>query len=182
MKLSIRIFSVLFFSLFAHQAMAEATCSDNLDFKVRHLNNDSQTHLCEAYQGKVVLIVNTASRCAFTDQYEDLETLYKTYKDRGLVVLGFPSNDFGNQDPGSEKQIQQFCKLTYDVNFPMFQKSQVRKGNADPLFVKLGDQGGYPRWNFYKYLIDRNGKLVDTYSSMTSPTNKRFIKKVESLL
>ena len=155
-------------------------CHPNLNFEVRSLNEDQKVNLCEAYQGKVVLIVNTASKCAFTDQYSGLEELYKNYKDEGLVVLGFPSNDFGNQDPGNEKQIQKFCRLTYGVQFPMFQKSRVKKNAADPLFVQLGEQAGYPRWNFYKYLLDRDGELIDSYSSLTSP--KKLTGKIEALL
>ncbi len=159
-----------------------ADCHPNLDFTVRTLNDDKLVRLCEEYQGKVIVIVNTASRCAFTGQYEGLEALYAKYKEQGLVVLGFPSNDFGNQDPGSEKEIQKFCRTTYGVEFPMFQKSHVKKKYADPLFVKLGEQVGYPRWNFYKYLLDRNGRLVDSYSSITSPQSSGFIKDIEELL
>ena len=157
-------------------------CHDNLNFDVRQLNGEQTVNLCETYQGNVILIVNTASRCAFTGQYEGLEALYAKYKDQGLVVLGFPSNDFGNQDPGSEKQIQEFCRTTYGVEFPMFQKSYVKKGKADPLFQKLGDQAGYPRWNFYKYLLDRDGNLVEKYSSVTSPNSKGFQQRIEGLL
>ena len=157
-------------------------CHPNLNFDVRVLHDDRVINLCDAYQGNVILIVNTASRCAFTDQYEGLETLYSNYRQHGLVVLGFPSNDFGNQDPGSEKQIRDFCRLTYGVQFPMFQKSRVKKSVADPLFVQLGEQAGYPRWNFYKYLINRDGELVDSYSSLTSPTNKKLVGKIETLL
>jgi glutathione peroxidase len=166
-------------------ALAEnkgSTCHPNLNFNVRTLNDDKVVNLCQEYQGKVVLIVNTASKCAFTGQYEGLEQLYANYKDDGLVVLGFPSNDFGNQDPGSEEQIQKFCRMTYGVQFPMFQKSHVKKKYADPLFVQLGEQGGYPRWNFYKYLINRDGELVDTYSSFTSPASKQIKSKIETLL
>jgi len=160
----------------------QKNCHANLNFDVRMLHDEKVINLCDNYQGKVILIVNTASRCAFTDQYEGLEALYSQYKPHGLVVLGFPSNDFGNQDPGSEKQIKDFCRLTYGVQFPMFQKSRVKKNAADPLFRQLGEQAGYPRWNFYKYLIDRNGELVDSYSSFTSPSDKKLVGKIETLL
>lgn len=160
----------------------QQTCHENLNFDVRTLNGKEVVNLCDQYQGKVVLIVNTASKCAFTGQYEGLEALYAKYKNDGLVVLGFPSNDFGAQDPGTEQQIQEFCRTTYGVQFPMFQKSYVKKGIADPLFKQLGDQAGYPRWNFYKYLIDRDGNLVDSYSSITSPTSTKFHNKIETLL
>lgn len=177
---SLIIGSTLFFSLAA--GAEQMKCNDNLNFEVRSLNNDKLINLCETYQGNVIVIVNTASKCAFTGQYEGLEALYDKYHKDGLVVLGFPSNDFGNQDPGTEKQIQDFCRTTYGVRFPMFQKSHVKKGIADPLFKKLGDQAGYPKWNFYKYLLDRDGKLVESYSSITSPTNKSFRNKIEGLL
>jgi glutathione peroxidase len=173
--------------IFAGSAMAaESTsgnaCHENLNFTVRTLNGNEEVRLCEAYQGKVVLIVNTASKCAFTGQYEDLEALYAEYQDKGLVVLGFPSNDFGNQDPGSEKEIQNFCRTTYGVQFPMFQKSHVKKKYADPLFRQLGEQAGYPKWNFYKYLLNRKGELVDSYSSISSPGSSSFKKQIEKLL
>lgn len=141
-----------------------------------------EVNLCEAYQGKVIVIVNTASKCGFTDQYDDLEKIYGKYKDQGLVVLGFPSNDFGNQEPGSEAQIKDFCRLTYGVQFPMFGKTRVAKDNAAPLFKQLGEQKGYPKWNFYKYILNRQGELVESYSSFTSPSSQKFIQQIENLL
>lgn len=162
---------------------ATAACAPALDFEVRRLAGDETVRLCDAYQGKVVLMVNTASKCAFTGQYDGLEKLYNQYKDRGLVVLGFPSNDFGNQEPGSEEQIQTFCRLTYSVEFPMFEKIHVKKGRAAPLYQYLAEQTGvYPKWNFYKYLIDRDGKVVDYYSSITSPDSNKILKQIEKLL
>lgn len=154
-----------------------------LDHDVRLLGKDELVNLQQAYGGKVLLIVNTASRCAFTDQYEGLETLYADYRDKGLVILGFPSNDFGGQEPGSEAQIKDFCRLTYGVKFPMFAKTRVRKGRADPLFTALGEAAGrYPKWNFHKYLIGRDGRLVDNYLSMTSPQNRGLIRDIEASL
>jgi len=154
-----------------------------LDVVVRSLNGKEEVNLHARYHGKVVLIVNTASKCGFTYQYDGLEKLYASYKDKGLEVLGFPSNDFGNQEPGSEQQIQEFCRLTYGVQFPMFAKTRVRKGNADPLYERLGNIAGeYPAWNFHKYLIDRDGKLVASYSSFTKPDSKRLVTRIESML
>jgi glutathione peroxidase len=162
---------------------ATATCAPALDFEMRRLAGDETVKLCDAYQGKVVLMVNTASKCGFTGQYDGLEALYDKYRDRGLVVLGFPSNDFGGQEPGSEEQIQKFCRLTYSVEFPMFEKIHVKKGQAAPLYQYLASQtGAYPKWNFYKYLIDREGKVVDYYSSITSPESKKLVKAIEKLL
>jgi glutathione peroxidase len=165
------------------QGVAETNCAASLDFEKRRLAGDEVVHLCDAYQGNVLLIVNTASKCAFTGQYEGLENLYKRYKDRGLVVLGFPSNDFGNQEPGTEKEIQKFCRLTYSVEFPMFEKISVKKGKADPLFQNLAERAGaYPSWNFYKYLVDRQGNVVDYFSSFTSPESRKLVSAIEELL
>ncbi|MGQ9660017.1 MAG: glutathione peroxidase [Thermochromatium sp.] len=159
------------------------TCSPLLDVEVRRLASEEVVHLCDAYQGQVILVVNTASKCGFTPQYEALERLYRTYKDRGFVVLGFPSNDFANQEPGSEQEIQSFCRLTYAVEFPMFEKVSVKKGQAAPLFERLVAAGApYPKWNFYKYLIDRDGKLVAHYISTTKPDSAKVIKAIERLL
>ncbi|MBI1425441.1 MAG: glutathione peroxidase [Gammaproteobacteria bacterium] len=156
-------------------------CPVTLKQQVRLLNSDKQVDLCQAYKGKVVLIVNTASKCAFTGQYEALEALYAKYQDQGLVVLGFPSNDFANQEPGDEKTVQEFCRLTYGVKFPMFAKTHVTKDNADPLYQTLGKlTGTYPKWNFYKYLLDRKGNIVDVSSSLTNP--HKLQKTIERLL
>ena len=156
-------------------------CSPLLDFDVRSLNDKTIVNLCEAYQGKVILVVNTASKCAYTDQYEGLEKLYERYRENGLVVLGFPSNDYGGQEPGTESQIKTFCRLTYSVKFPMFEKTHARKDVADPLYRKLGELAGeYPQWNFHKYLIDRNGRLAGSYSSRVTPDS--LAGDIESLL
>ena len=165
------------------QGRAAGGCAPALDYTVRTLAGTETVHLCEAYQGKVILVVNTASKCAFTSQYEGLETLYRKYKDHGFAVLGFPSNDFGSQEPGTEQQIQSFCRLAYGVEFPMFEKTGVSKKNASPFFQRLATlAGAYPRWNFYKYLIDRNGNLVDYYSSLTKPDNVKLVRAIEALL
>jgi glutathione peroxidase len=154
-----------------------------LNFELRSLNDDRVVQMDKEYNGKVILVVNTASKCAFTGQYEGLEALYEKHREDGLVVLGFPSNDFANQEPGTEKQIQDFCRTTYGVQFPMFQKSRVTRRNADPLFRELGEAAGeYPKWNFHKYLIDREGNLVGSYGSFASPKNGKMVKKIESIL
>lgn len=156
-------------------------CPVTLNHRVRLLNADKQVNLCQAYKGKVVLIVNTASKCAFTGQYNDLETLYAKYRDQGLVILGFPSNDFAHQEPGNEQEVQRFCRLTYGVKFPMFAKTHVKKTNADPLYQTLGKlTGTYPKWNFYKYLLDRKGNIVDVSSSLTNPA--KLEKTIRHLL
>lgn len=169
--------------------MSTLTGADNqhasslLDLEVRRLADAEVVNLNQAYQGQVILVVNTASHCGFTSQYAGLERLYRTYKDRGFVVLGFPSNDFANQEPGSEQEIQQFCRLTYSIEFPMFEKVSVKKGRAASLFERLAMAGAlYPKWNFYKYLIDRDGHLVDYYISTTKPDSGKVIKAIESRL
>ncbi len=158
-------------------------CPETLDFNRRALASNEQINLCEHYAGKVVLIVNTASKCVYTPQYNGLEALYRRYKDRGLVVLGFPSNDFGAQEPGSEHQIQNFCQLTYKVDFPMFAKTRVISEHADPIYKELARQGGgYPRWNFHKYLLNRNGRVVASFPSRVKPQDTNLIKAIEDLL
>lgn len=160
-----------------------AACPPALDFELRRLASDERVRLCDAYRGQVILIVNTASKCGFTGQYEGLEAIYRKYRDRGFVVLGFPSNDFMGQEPGTENEISDFCRLTYSVEFPMFEKTQVAKGKAGPLFQRLAELGGgYPKWNFYKYLIDRNGNLAESWSSLTSPDSAKVTGAIERLL
>ncbi len=177
------VYSIAFLLSGSAAAAEPAACSGELDVSMRTLNEDRRVRLCEEYAGKVVLIVNTASKCVFTPQYEGLERLYETYKSRGLVVLGFPSNDFGAQEPGSEKQIQKFCRLTYGVQFPMFEKTAVAKGGADPLYRALAASAGeYPRWNFHKYLLDRRGKLVGSFASSVEPGSDELVRAIEALL
>lgn len=158
-------------------------CNENSRYSKRQLNSDQVDNLCQTHRGKVILVVNTASRCAFTDQYEGLEKLYSRFRERGLVVIGFPSNDFANQEPGSEASIKQFCRLTYGVQFPMYAKTRVTGEDADPFYRALAEAaGGPPRWNFHKYLIDRDGRLAGSYSSFVAPQSDKLIKAIEGLL
>ena len=173
---------VMLFAAVSIDADASA-CPETLNFDMRPLNEKQSVNLCETYRGKVLLIVNTASRCAFTPQYEGLEAMHERYQTRGFAVLGFPSNDFGNQEPGTEKAVKDFCRLTYAVQFPMFQKTHAAKGRADPLYQKLGELAGeYPQWNFHKYLIDRDGRLVASFPSHVRPEHNSLVKAVEDLL
>lgn len=158
-------------------------CGGDNEFSHRRLGSDQQENLCEVYAGKVLLVVNTASRCAFTGQYDGLEKLYAEYQSQGLVVVGFPSNDFGNQEPGDEQTIKNFCRLTYGVQFPMYAKTRVKGDGADPFYVALASAAGHsPRWNFHKYLLDRQGRLVGSYSSFVKPQSKKLAKAIEKLL
>ena len=161
---------------------APAACPALLQKTFNRLQDDVPQNLCQ-YTGKVLLVVNTASYCGFTPQYEGLEKLYASYGAQGLVVLGFPSNDFGQQEPGKSKDIADFCFNTYGVKFPMFEKSVVSGKNANPLFQDLAKAGGgTPRWNFYKYLIGRDGKLIDSYSSITAPDSGALVSDVKKAL
>lgn len=163
------------------QSQAAGSCPAALNFRFPRLQDESPQNLCQ-YAGKVVLVVNTASYCGFTPQYEGLEALYSKYRERGLVVLGFPSNDF-SQEPGSSKEISDFCYNTYGVKFPMLGKSHVRGGEANPMYLMLTKETGTaPKWNFYKYLIDRKGQVVGSYNSMVKPDDKQFVAKIEELL
>lgn len=157
-------------------------CTPALSHTFPRLQDEIPQNLCQ-YQGKVIMVVNTASFCGFTSQYEGLEKIYARYKDKGFVILGFPSNDFGKQEPGSNKEIAEFCKNTYDVKFPMFAKSSVSGKDANPLFKMLiSKTGTSPKWNFYKYLIDRNGNIVESYNSLTKPDSKSVTSEIEKLL
>ncbi len=150
-----------------------------------HSIQDNQPLSLGQFKGKVILIVNTASKCGFTSQYAQLEKLYLTYKDKGLVVIGVPSNDFGQQEPGSADEIAQFCQINYGVSFPLVQKESVSGKNAHPFYrwaKKILRFGTAPKWNFHKYLINREGKLVDYFYSTTAPDSKRIIKAIEKAL
>jgi glutathione peroxidase len=158
-----------------------AACPALLNHTVERLQDEKPLSLCQ-YSGKVLLVVNTASFCGFTPQYKGLEALHAKYKDQGFAVLGFPSNDF-SQETGSNKQIADFCENTFGVKFPMFTKTQVTGDGASPLYKQLIAQSGQkPRWNFYKYLIGRDGKLVDSYGSITGPDSKTLVLAIEKSL
>jgi glutathione peroxidase len=154
-----------------------------LDQDFRKLASEETVNLCDAYSGKVLLIVNTASKCGNTPQYDGLEKLYREYGDRGLVVLGFPSNDFLGQEPGTEEQIEEFCRLTYGVEFPMFEKTRVKEDNANPFYAALAEASGtYPTWNFHKYLVGRDGQLITEFSPRTKPYNDKLVAAIETAL
>ena len=161
--------------------LAAAACPTLLDQKVTTLKGQPD-NLCK-YEGKVVLVVNTASYCGYTPQYKGLQSLNEKYKSRGLVILGFPSNDFGQQEPGSNKEIADFCDRTYAVKFPMFAKTAVKDAGQTPLYDDLAKSTGErPKWNFHKYLIARDGRTVASYKSAVDPESKDFIAKVEEYL
>lgn len=172
---------VLMLSTFASAAQLEP-CNSVLAHSFPGLISGKPQSLCE-YSGKVVLVVNTASECGYTPQYEGLEALYKRYQKRGLVVVGFPSNDFGAQEPGSNKDVAEFCKLNYGVSFPMFEKTVVAGAQANPFYTVLAQRSGSaPRWNFHKYLIDRNGSRVVAFESSVTPHDGRLARDIERML
>jgi len=165
----------------AQSAPTPLACPVMLQHTFLRLQDEKPQELCQ-YAGKVLLVVNTASFCGFTSQYEGLEALSSKYKDRGLVVLGFPSNDF-SQEKGSNKEIADFCENTFNVKFPMFVKSRVSGSGANPLFKQLASASSTPaRWNFYKYIVSRDGNKVSGFNSTVDPKDPRFIKALESML
>ena len=168
----------------AETAASTASCPELLNRQMPRLQDEKPQALCQ-YAGKVVLVVNTASFCGYTPQYKALEALSARYADKGLVVLGFPSGDFGNQEYGSNKEIAEFCENTFNVKFPMFSKSNVAAGKADlnPLFADLAKRTGQsPKWNFHKYLISRDGKQVMSFASGVSPDSTQFTQAVDKLV
>jgi glutathione peroxidase len=171
----------LLFSVMAPAAQPDA-CNSVLDHSFPGLVSGKPQSLCE-YSGKVVLVVNTASECGYTPQYEGLEALYRRYQKRGLVVLGFPANDFGGQEPGSNQQVADFCKLNYGVSFPMFEKTVVTGTRANAFYTALAQRSGSaPRWNFHKYLIDRSGNRVVAFESSVTPQDGRLARDIERML
>jgi glutathione peroxidase len=153
------------------------------DFEFKSI--DGQPMRLADFKGKEVLVVNTASFCGFTGQYEGLQALYDKYKDRGLVVLGVPSNDFGQQEPGSEKEIKTFCETKFNVTFPMTEKYDVIGDEAHPFYKWAAETlgaGARPRWNFHKYLIAPDGRLVDWFSTVTGPSSNRVQAAIEKNL
>jgi len=169
-------------ALLAAAPAAAQTCPTLLNHTFARLQDDKPQNLCQ-YSGQVVLVVNTASYCGFTPQYEGLEKLYAQYSKRGFTILGFPSGDFGNQEKDSNKEIADFCFNTYGVKFPMFAKSSVKGSGANPLFAALArDSGQAPRWNFHKYLLGRDGKVVGSFPSQVEPLDSKLTGQIESLL
>lgn len=163
---------------------AQAANKTAHDFKFETLMGGDDMPLSD-YAGKVVLIVNTASECGLTGQYEGLEALYQQYKDDGFVIIGVPSNDFGGQEPGEAKDIAKFCKLNYGVSFPMAAKSVVKGKNAHPFYKWAKQQLGFgttPKWNFHKYLVGKDGTLIRAFSSVTSPTSGKIKKSIDAAI
>ena len=153
------------------------------DFKFRDLDG-SALSLSE-YKGKVVVVVNVASQCGFTNQYEDMQNVWEQYQAKGIVMLGVPSNDFGKQEPGSNEDIKNFCEAKFGITFPMTEKVSVKGTDAHPFYIwaeKNHGKSAVPKWNFHKIIINKEGKIEKTFSSITNPSSKKFIEVIENLL
>lgn len=180
MRLQVLAASLLLLTLPAVAAANQ--CIDVLNHSMQQLKTKETVDLCEAYQGKTLLIVNTASKCGFTPQFKALQAMYEQYSAKGLVVLGFPSDDF-MQEHNDEAKTADVCYLDYGVKFPMFSTSPVRGDDANPVFKTLiARTGEQPAWNFNKYLVSKDGKVVKHFGSRTSPSDPAFVKEVEALL
>jgi glutathione peroxidase len=180
--INIKIFVTIALLSVTSVSVNASDCPDLLKFVKRKLNSQDTVNMCEAYQGKTILFVNTASYCGFTPQFEGLEALYSQYSDQGFVVLGFPSHDF-NQEDKSEVKTGQICRLTYGVKFPMFEAMSVKGEDVDPLYRMLASKSGQaPKWNFFKYLMDKNGNVVNAYASKIEPTDKVLVDDIEKAL
>lgn len=181
----ILIMCLICHSVFLGSAFAEENSMfDSIySFTVRTI--DGETRVLDYYRGKVILIVNTASRCGFTGQYRDLQAIYERYKDQGFEVLGFPCNDFMFQEPGTNEDIKEFCSLKFNVTFDLFEKIHVRGGNMHPLYEYLQKHeqfGGKITWNFNKFLVDRNGKVVDRFDTRDNPQSEKVLDVIEKVL
>ncbi|AWH37707.1 glutathione peroxidase [Stenotrophomonas sp. ZAC14D1_NAIMI4_6] len=179
----LRGLSLLTVLAFGLAGSASALAADLLDVSYRPLAGKQQVNLEKRYHGQVLLVVNTASKCGYTPQYEGLEALHKQYASKGFAVLGFPSNDFKGQEPGDEKQIQDFCTLTYGVKFPMFEKVHVVGAEATPLYQRLTAATGVaPGWNFHKYLVGRDGKVIAQFASKVTPDDPQLKAAIDKAL
>ncbi|MEK9685269.1 MAG: glutathione peroxidase [Rhodospirillaceae bacterium] len=178
----IQFFVLIFICLAGPLASAGA---QNKAHEFEFISIDGKRLSLAAFRGKAILIVNTASMCGFTGQYSGLQKLWDKYKERGLVVLGVPSNDFGNQEPGTTQEIKEFCEINYGINFPMTEKVNVRKEPRHPFYqwtASLSRTFEEPRWNFHKYLIDKDGTLVGSFGSRVSPMSRKLTSAIETQL
>jgi len=174
------IFTIMFFFFNKVDAKYEKLF---FDLNIKNINGE-ELNLSQ-FKGKIILLVNVASKCGFTKQYADLQSLYEKYKEQGLVVIGIPSNQFGGQEPGSNKEIKDFCETNFNITFPMTDKVDVKGKNAHKIYLWANKNFGrstVPKWNFHKILINGDGKIEETYASFTKPNAKKIINKIEKLL
>ena len=178
------IIILIFTLMFSFFEKVEATY-EKLFFELNIKSINGETLDLDQFKGKAVLLVNVASKCGFTKQYTELQKLYDLYKDKGLVVIGIPSNQFGGQEPGSNEEIKNFCETNFNITFPMTEKVDVKGENANELYLwakKNYGKSTIPKWNFHKILINKEGKVQDTYNSFTEPLSKKIIKEIELIL
>jgi len=181
-KYKIGIYILFFMFSFFNKSISDSK-KTLFDFKINSING-KELNLAD-YEGKTFLIVNVASKCGFTNQYNDLQSLYDIYKNKGLVVLGVPSNQFGGQEPSSENEIKNFCETNFNITFPMTRKYEVKGNSAHPIYLWAKESYGkstIPKWNFHKILINKDGRIEETYASFTNPMSKKIIKKIEQIL
>ena len=153
------------------------------DFKFKDL--DGSTLSLSEYKAKIIVVVNVASQCGFTNQYEDMQKVWKNYQKKGVIIIGVPSNDFGNQEPGNNKEIKDFCEAKFGISFPMTEKVSVKGPEAHPFYIWARENHGrsaIPKWNFHKIIIDKNGKIAETFTSITNPSSQKFIKALDKLI
>ena len=182
LKLKIFFWILIFMFSFLNKSISDNS-KTLFDFKINTIDGDELN--LSTYKGKTVLIVNVASNCGFTKQYDDLQNLYDIYSEKGLVILGIPSNQFGGQEPGSENEIKDFCETNFNITFPMTSKYDVKGENAHPIFLwakKSFGNSTVPKWNFHKILVNKHGKIVDTFASFTNPKSNKIIKKIDDIL
>ena len=175
-------FLILMISFFGSAAQGNY---DKLAYEFNFNDLDGSPLKLSEYKNKVIVIVNVASQCGFTNQYEDMQKIWEDYQAKGAVVLGVPSNDFGQQEPGNSQEIKNFCEAKFGISFPMTEKVSVKGANAHPFYTwahKNFGKSAIPKWNFHKIIIDKNGKVAETFSSFTNPSSSKFIKALEKLI
>ena len=158
---------------------------DKLAYDFNFNDLDGSPLKLSEYKNKVIIVVNVASQCGFTKQYKDMQKIWEEYQDKGIIMLGVPSNDFGNQEPGTSEEIKNFCEAKFGITFPMTEKVSVKGENAHPFYIWARENHGksaIPKWNFHKIIIGKDGKVLDTFASMTNPSSKKFIKAIEKAL
>jgi glutathione peroxidase len=175
---------ILFIIMFSFFNKVEAKY-EKLFFELNIKNINGKELDLSQFKGKTILLVNVASKCGFTEQYKDLQSLYEKYKNRGLIVVGIPSNQFGGQEPGSNKEIKNFCETNFNITFPMTDKVDVKGKDANELYIWAKKNYGnstVPKWNFHKILINKKGEVEDTFNSFIKPLSKKIINKIELIL
>jgi len=173
---------IIMISLFGNKVSADYE-KLAYDFSFNDIDG-TQLKLSE-YKGKIIVVVNVASQCGFTNQYEDMQNIWEKYQSKGIIILGVPSNDFGGQEPGSNSEIKNFCEAKFGISFPITEKINVKGSEAHPFYKWAKDNHGksaVPKWNFHKIIIDKSGKINETFSSITNPFSKKFIKAIEKLI